>query len=155
MTETPRLDEIAIRTAPEVFHARKWGVSWNPEVMGELKKVAMASAKRRSRLCLHPSVDEYHQEALIVYERQAIEIPQRRKNGFDSKIALEGRANMRFFDERGKLLSRMVIDANSNPYIHTRSSNFHCLEVLGAWFVFLEICEGPFLPDTTQFWRSE
>ena len=155
MTETPQLDEIAIRTAPEVFHARQWGMSWNQEIINELKEVAIASPRRRSRLCLHPSPDEHHQEMLIVLQKGAIEMPQRRKNGFDSKIALEGRASMSFFDERGELLSRCVIDARTNPYLHTRSLKFHCLEIVSEWFVFLEICKGPFLPGTTQFWRPE
>jgi cupin fold WbuC family metalloprotein len=155
MTETPQLDEIAIRTAPEVFRARKWGIPWNKEIIDELKEVAIASPRRRSRLCLHPSPDEHHQEMLIVLQKGAIEIPQRRKNGFDSKIALEGRAIMRFFDERGKLMSKWVIDSGTNPYLHTRNLEYHCLEVVSAWFIFLEICEGPFLPGTTQFWNSK
>jgi cupin fold WbuC family metalloprotein len=154
MTETPQLDEIAIRTAPEVFHARKWGISWSKEVIEELKIVAMTSARRRSRLCLHPSEDERHQEMLIVLQKDAIEIPQKRKNGFDTKVAVEGSALMRFFDESGHLLSRHLIDSTANPYLHTRGPNFHCLEVVSAWFVFLEICEGPFLPGTTQFWNK-
>ena len=125
MTETTLLDKIAIRTAPVVFHARQWGISWNKEIIDELKEVAIASPRRRSRLCLHPSLDEHHQEMLIVLQKGAIEMPQRRKNGFDSKIALEGRANMRFFDERGELSSKRVIGAGTNPYLHARSLEFH------------------------------
>jgi glucose-6-phosphate isomerase len=151
MTETPQLDEIAIRRAPEVFHARKWGISWSTEIIDELKEVAIASPRRRSRLCLHPSKDEHHQETLIVLQKEAIEIPQRRKNGFDSKVALEGEALMTYLGTGGETQFTYFLQAGTAPYLHTSNSLYHYLEVLSTWFVFLEICKGPFHSGTTEF----
>lgn len=148
---TPRLNAIACRTSTEVFHANEWGVSWDGEIIEELKQVALSSARSRSRLCLHPNPSEVHQEMLIVMARSAVELPQRRTLGFDTKVAIEGKASLRYYSPAGELTRSVGLGGDDSIYVHTASSEYHSLLVESDWFVFLEILEGPFDSSTTEF----
>lgn len=146
-----KLETIARRTAPDVFHARNWGATWGEEVISELKVVAGASTRSRARLCLHPSPSDLHQEMLIVMSKSAIETPQRRAIGFDTKIVLEGTATLRYFSDQGDLVGSTDLGGNDALYVHTSGPEFHCLSIRSPWFVFLEVLQGPFDSTTTEF----
>ena len=146
-----RLDSLAIRTAPDVFHAKYWGLSWGQEIISELKDVARVSARQRARLCLHPSPSDAHQEMLIVMTQSAIETPQRRTIGFDTKLVVEGRATLNYFSEQGEFARSTDLGGSGALYTHTCSQEFHALSVKSPWFVFVEILKGPFDSTTTEF----
>jgi cupin fold WbuC family metalloprotein len=145
------LDVIARRTSTDVFHANEWGVSWGGEIIEELKQVALSSARSRSRLCLHPNPSEVHQEMLIVMARSAVELPQRRTLGFDTKVVIEGEARLRYYSPAGELTRSVGLGRDDSIYVHTASSEYHSLLVESDWFVFLEILKGPFDSSTTEF----
>lgn len=153
----PRLLSISQRTASDVFHANHWGLVWGNEVIDELKEVASRSERSRSRLCLHPSQGDRHQEMLIVMSRDAIERPQRRTIGFDTKIVLEGRAVLHYFASDRSIMRSVELGGEHARYVHTRGDEFHSLLISSDWFVFLEILEGPFDSNTTEFapWSTE
>jgi len=144
------LDVIARRTSAEVFHANEWGVSWGGEIIKELKEVALSSARGRSRLCLHPDPSEVHQEMLIVMARSAVELPQRRTIGFDTKVVIEGQATLRYYSPAGELTRSVGLGGEASLYVHTASNEYHSLLVESDWFVFLEILNGPFDASTTE-----
>ena len=148
---TPYLDRVARRTSPDVFHASNWGISWGREVVDELKGIAKASVRSRARLCLHPSPDDLHQEMLIVFANTAIESVQRRTIGFDTKIALEGRATLRYYLPTGELTREIKLGHEHAIYVHTSGNEYHSLTVETDWFVFLEVLQGPFDGATTEF----
>jgi cupin fold WbuC family metalloprotein len=145
------LDAVARRTSTEVFHANEWGVSWGREIIEELKEVALSSARGRARLCLHPNPSEVHQEMLIVMARSAVELPQRRSLGFDTKVIIEGQATLRYYSPDGNLTRSVGLGGGASMYVHTASSEYHSLLVESDWFVFLEILKGPFDSSTTEF----
>jgi cupin fold WbuC family metalloprotein len=145
------LDAIARRTSTEVFHANKWGVSWGREIIEELKEVALRSDRSRARLCLHPNPSDAHQEMLIVMARSAVELPQRRTLGFDTKIVIEGQATLRYYSPEGSQIRGVRLGGEASIYVHTGSSEYHSLLVESDWFVFLEILKGPFDASTTEF----
>ncbi len=147
----PRLGAIARRTSTEVFHANEWGVSWGRGIIEELKEVALSSDRNRSRLCLHPNPSEVHQEMLIVMARSAVELPQRRTLGFDTKVVIEGQATLRYYSPAGDLTRSVALGGNASKYVHTASSEYHSLLIESEWFVFLEILNGPFDASTTEF----
>jgi cupin fold WbuC family metalloprotein len=144
------LDAIARRTSTEVFHANEWGVSWGGEIIEELKQVALSSARSRSRLCLHPRPTDVHQEMLIVMARSAVELPQRRTLGFDTKVVIEGQAALRYYSPAGDLTRSVGLGGDASMYVHTASNEYHSLMVESDWFVFLEILNGPFDASTTE-----
>ena len=148
---TPRLDLIARRTSPDVFHALEWGTSWGREVIDDLKTVAEASERSRARLCLHPTPEDQHQEMLIVMKASAIERAQRRTTGFDTKIVVEGRATLHYFTPVGRPTRAVSLGDDHAMYVQTRSAEYHSLLVESDWFVFLEILQGPFNAATTEF----
>lgn len=145
------LDQISIRKMENVFHAKTWGLNWGNELINELKQVANQNKDHRARLCLHPSINDEHQEMLIVMNNLAIEKPQRRTIGFDTKLVLEGKAKLNFFDASAKFLRFINLGGSDFLYTHTNTDEFHALEIISEWFVFLEILKGPFTPETTEF----
>lgn len=145
------LESISKQTSEGVFHANTWGLNWGNEIIDELKSVALKSPRKRSRLCLHPFKNESHQEMLIVMHKSAIEKPQKRTNGFDSKIVIHGEANLNYFNDEGEILRTISLGQNKSLYVHTRSDEYHALGIVSDWFVFLEILGGPFTELTTKF----
>ena len=83
--------------------------------------------------------------------RDAVEEPQRRAIGFDSKIVIEGEATLRYFSEDGVASRAVRLGGDGSSYVHTCSDEFHSLLVQSDWFVFVEILEGPFDAMTTEF----
>ncbi len=142
---------MANETAVGVFHARQWGMTFGSEIIQELKISARNNPRSRARLCLHPNQNDVHQEMLIVMHSSAIEKPQRRTIGFDTKIVLEGNAKFIYYDEVGQEQSSLLLSQDGLRYVHTNSSEFHSLQILSEWFVFLEVLKGPFTEGTTEF----
>jgi len=145
------LDKISKQTSEGVFHANTWGLNWGSDLIDELKIAALKNSRNRSRLCLHPSKNDLHQEMLIVMSKSAIEKPQRRTIGFDTKIVIEGEANLHYFNDEGDLLRIIELGQNKSHYVHTCNNDYHALEIVSDWFVFLEILRGPFSATATKF----
>jgi cupin fold WbuC family metalloprotein len=145
------LDKISKQTSEGVFHANNWGLNWGNEIIDELKSIALQSPRNRSRLCLHPDKNESHQEMLIVMHNSAIEKPQKRTNGFDSKIVIYGEANLNYFNDQGIIIRTVALGKNKSHYVHTCSEEYHALDIVSEWFIFLEILRGPFTEFTTKF----
>lgn len=142
---------VSQQTSPEVFHAYQWGINWGFALIDELKAVASGNERSRARLCMHPSPSDRHQEMLIVMGKTAVERPQRRTIGFDTKIVIEGTALLRYYTSENEPTRSVELGGEHAHYVHTRSDEFHSLLVTSEWFVFLEILEGPFGPTTTEF----
>ena len=145
------LQRVAFETSEGVFHSKKWGIAFGSEIIQDLKVVARNNPRSRARLCLHPNQSDIHQEMLIVMHKSAIEKPQRRTIGFDTKIVFEGEANLIYCDEAGRECRRILLSQDGLRYVHTNTSEFHSLQILSEWFVFLEVLKGPFTIGTTEF----
>jgi cupin fold WbuC family metalloprotein len=145
------LEKYAIKKSSDVYHAKNWGISWGVDLIDELKTIALKSTRSRSRLCLHPYISDNHQEMLIVMHKKAIERPQKRTIGFDTKIVIEGEANLHYLNDEGDLLRIIELGRTKSHYVHTCTSEYHALEIVSDWFVFLEILKGPFTEKTTKF----
>ena len=100
---------------------------------------------------MHPSPDDSHQEMLIVMAQSAVERPQRRTTGFDTKIVMEGIATLRYFSDQGGLIRSVDLGGNGALYVHTNGTEFHSLSIRSPWFVFIEVLQGPFNSTTTEF----
>lgn len=149
---SPRLlARFSRQTSTDVFHALNWGMTWGVELVEELKEVAARSDRGRARLCFHPSTNDQHHEMLIVMSRTAIERPQRRTIGFDTKVVVEGRARLRYYSDDGEPTRAVELGGEYARYVHTCSNEFHSLLICSDWFVFLEILKGPFDSRTTEF----
>jgi cupin fold WbuC family metalloprotein len=154
--EIRQLDVFAHETSAGVFHANEWGYVWGHEIINQLKEVALRSDRSRARLCLHPDPAELHQEMLIVMANSAIELPQRRSTGFDTKIVIEGQAVLQYFSPDGEQTRSVKLGGDRFLYVHTANSDYHALQIESEWFVFLEILRGPFDATTTEFasWKQ-
>ena len=142
---------LANETAVGVFHARQWGLTFGSEIIQELKIAARNNPRSRARLCLHPNQNDVHQEMLIVMHESVIEKPQRRTIGFDTKIVIEGNAKFIYYDDVGLELRSIFLSQDGLRYVHTNTTEFHSLQILSEWFVFLEVLKGPFTEATTEF----
>jgi cupin fold WbuC family metalloprotein len=142
---------LANQTSVGVFHAKQWGLTFGSEIIQELKLAALNNPRSRARLCMHPNQSDVHQEMLIVMHKSAIEKPQRRTIGFDTKLVFEGNAEFIYYDEVGRERRRIFLSQDGLRYVHTNSFEYHSLKVLSEWFVFLEVLKGPFSEGTTEF----
>ena len=142
---------VTNETSAGVFHAKQWGMTFGSEIIQELKIVARDNPRSRARLCLHPSKNDVHQEMLIVMHKSAIEQPQRRTIGFDTKVVIEGNAEFIYYDDVGQVRRSIFLSQHGVRYVHTNTSEFHSLKILSEWFVFLEVLKGPFSVGTTEF----
>jgi cupin fold WbuC family metalloprotein len=142
---------LANQTSVGVFHAKQWGLTFGSEIIQELKLAALNNPRSRARLCLHPNQNDVHQEMLIVMHESAIEKPQRRTIGFDTKVVFEGNAEFIYYDDIGRELRRIFLSEDGLRYVHTNTSEFHSLKILSEWFVFLEVLKGPFSEGDTEF----
>ena len=145
------LDAIAYRESPEVFHAKSWGINWGSELIESLKLIAAQNPRQRSRLCLNPTPQDRHQEMLICLGANAVETPQRRTTGFDTKVVIDGEATFQYFTADGRKSREINLGESCQRYVNTCGDEYHALQSRTDWFVFLEICAGPFYPGVTQF----
>lgn len=131
---------------PDVYIVQNQTFALDNKIIEEFKDFAFNSTRKQARLCLHSSEDDYFNEMLIVYHKECNELIQKRKNGFDKKIVIEGTANYKFFDYKMRMLGAFKLKTGEIFYMSSDESAFHQLEVISDFFIFIEIANGPFNP---------
>lgn len=72
-----------------------------PQAIAELKRQADTSEKQRSRLNLHPSVDDAIQEMIIVFSSACRMPPHKNLQRSESVHVIEGSLDLLVFDQEG------------------------------------------------------
>jgi cupin fold WbuC family metalloprotein len=134
----------------EVYYSELPFVHIGPPDLEELKTIAAANPRKRSRLCVHPTPEASLHEMFIVHGREAYVRPHRhlmRKEGF---MVLEGEADLLTFSDSGDL--QKVIRMNTRSfYMRLNEPTFHMLIIRSEFLVFYEATSGPFNVADTQF----
>ena len=117
-----------------------------------LKRTALTSPNKRSRLCLHHTNSHLTHEMIIVFHEQTI-VPVHRhpKSRSESYHIIEGSMKVFFFDEVGNPLTYIILDANSNshPIFYRLSSyTWHLPIPTSEFMVYHECLTGPFVKDS-------
>jgi cupin fold WbuC family metalloprotein len=142
-----------IEEQPDILRATAECPAITSEIIGELKRRAVASPRRRARWCAHPGNQSDTQEMVIVLTRDSCIPPHRHPGRSELLCVLEGRAKAWFFDEAGRVLRclHMTPPAEGGTFLYrTKPEEFHTLELETEFFVFLETTKGPFDPGATE-----
>lgn len=141
------------RVSPEVFYSDGGFRAVGPAEVTFLKEAALASPKRRARLCMHESADASQQEMLIVMHRSSYVRPHRHFGKVETLGVVEGRCDALLFTEEGALseVVAMTSPAEGGAFFYRMPPRrFHTLMFHTDWVVFLETTIGPFDPATSE-----
>lgn len=138
-------------TKAGVFHSLKWGQVIPETFISELILSAQNNSDRKARLCLHPNPNEITQVTFLAlvapYEDHL------HKHPFKPEIMFPilGRAELTIFDENRSKPSVVTLDAENPIPISIEVNTVHALKVLSTNFVFIEIGNGPFASNSTEY----
>jgi cupin fold WbuC family metalloprotein len=150
-TASRSLAEIAVQTAPDVWHRRARSSFVPRSVIEELKRLADSSDRKRCRLCLHVSPDDIDQQMLIVMHRDAQDRPHYHPSKIEVIQPIEGDADLIQLKADGERVRSISISARDVFCFVNEPFSVHFLEVTTDYFVFLEISRGPFTKESTVY----
>ncbi|MFC1767470.1 WbuC family cupin fold metalloprotein [Candidatus Margulisiibacteriota bacterium] len=123
----------------------------NSKVIEEIKKRALASPRKRFRLCLHHSVEQQTHEMLIVFHKDTFMPPHKHPKGkSESYHVIEGSMTVFFFDDKGKVIDKIDMEqyGSNKPFLYRLSDSiWHMPVPTSEWLVFHETYTGPFQKD--------
>jgi cupin fold WbuC family metalloprotein len=116
------------------------------EIIDRLKQLALASPRRRARLCLHRQQGELPHEMVIVFHRDSYMPPHRHPPGkTESYHVVEGAMLVHIFDDAGELRQTLRLGGTGGTFMYRLSSNlWHMPVALTEWLVYHEVYSGPF-----------
>ena len=140
------------RVSAEVFIARDPIVTWSVEDLDFIKRAALASPRRRARICAHKTNDDVLHEMLIVLVSGGYIRPHKHPTKSESFHVIEGEINILIFDEDGTP-SRVNHLSGSDPrksfYFRLPPDVYHTVLLLSEIAVVHETTSGPFDPNQT------
>lgn len=119
-----------------------------------LKARAASNRRRRSRLCLHPGVDDPLHEMLIVHAAGAYVRPHKHLGKAESVHIIEGRMKIVIFDGQGAVTEVIALGpyAEGGHFCDRLAANtFHTVLPVSDVVVFHEATKGPFDRAETVF----
>lgn len=139
---------------PEVYYSDDALVTADDATIAELKRIAAANPRLRSRLCTHPDPSSGLHEMLIVHHRQAYVRPHRHFGKPESFHLMEGTARVVIFEDDGQIrdvLEMAPYGQDKLCYYRMPDETFHTILITSEWLVFHETTAGPFDPSGTAF----
>ncbi len=123
----------------------------------ELKRIALESPLKRSRLCLHHTQDDPVQEMVIALHRDTYLRPHRHQGKSESFHMIEGAVCIAFFDDAGAILQtvRLFADLQKTFLYRLSESLWHTVIPLTEFAVFQEVTTGPFSSSEYPAWEPE
>ena len=138
----------------EVLYTTRSLSTLTPEDIRTIKAVALASPRRRARLCTHAAAEDALHEMLIVVEQASYIRPHRHFHRPESLLVLEGRADAVFFTEDGaidQVIQLAPYGTGGTFYYRIDSPQYHMLLLRSDWLVLVESSLGPFNPSASEF----
>jgi len=144
----------------DVFYTTQSLSLLTAEDIGITRDLAMASPRRRARLCTHAAAGDALHEMLIAVERSSYIRPHRHLNRPESLLVLDGQADAVFFAEDGaieQVIRLAPFAAGGTFYYRVERPQYHTLLLRTPWLIFVETCTGPFDPSRSEFapWAPE
>ena len=122
-----------------------------PTIISDLKRRALASPRKRFRLCMHHTNEQQTHEMLIVFHKDTFMPPHRHPKGkSESYHIVEGSMTVYFFDDGGKVIRviEMGVLSSEKAFLYRLSSNiWHMPVATSDWLVYHETYSGPFEKD--------
>jgi glucose-6-phosphate isomerase len=118
------------------------------DVVADLKIRALASLRKRFRLCMHHSTEHQTQEMVIVAHKDTYIPPHRHPVGkSESYHVIEGKMTVYFFDDSGRIIRSVKMGkfGGKTSFLYRLSSNkWHMPVPTSKWVVYHETYSGPF-----------
>ncbi len=140
--------EHLYRKSPGVFTAKGPIACINKADLDIIKKDACISPLRRSRICVHSDADDPVQEMIIALCSDSYIPPHRHIGKTESFHIIEGRADIYFFEETGKISHMISLEENGTEGFYYRLSAplYHTVLSCGEMAIIHETITGPFCP---------
>ena len=142
------------RTSEEVYHATDAMIKIENEDIEFLIKAASTTKRQRIRYCSHHNVEELVHEMFIIHPCNAYVRPHRHIKHIESILIIKGDVDYLIFNKDGSLHSILPMGdcSSGKPFYNSlRESEYHSLLIYSDWLVFLEITQGPLIPEDVQF----
>jgi len=137
----------------EVFVADEPIVEVGDEDVQFLKRQALASPRRRARICAHPSGEDTLHEMIIAISADSYIHPHRHFGKSESFHVIEGSVDVAIFEDDGAL-ARVValgVPGSGRQFFYRLSDRlFHTLRIRTPVLVIHEVTNGPFDPAATE-----
>ncbi len=118
-------------------------------LLDELAAKAAASPRLRAHHNIHATSADPVQRFLVVAQGDAYFRPHRHASRAELALLLRGSVDVLLFDERGRVLARHPVGADTGSFAYeTAQGLWHTLVPCAAGCAFLEIKEGPYDPAT-------
>lgn len=140
--------------SPEVLIAAEPVVTVNRADVDRLCARALRNARRRMRLCTHPSNDSKVHEMLIVHTPETYVRPHKHLDKSESFHIIKGSADVIIFSDTGSIQQIISMgDYASGRIFYYRLSEplFHSLVITSDVLIFHEATNGPFVRSETVF----
>ena len=122
-----------------------------PAIVDDLKRRALASPRKRFRLCMHHTNEHPTQEMLIVFHKDTFMPPHRHPQGkSESYHVVEGSMTVYVFDDDGNVVRSIEMGeaGGQKAFLYRLSSNaWHMPVITSEWLVYHETYSGPFEKD--------
>ena len=118
----------------------------NEEMIENLKAIASNHPLKRSRVCIHESIENKVHEMIIVAHKDGVIPPHKHPNGKpESYHVLEGELKVLIYDKDGNQVDKFILSHNSHPKMYRiRGGIWHQPIPITEWVVYHEVATGPF-----------
>jgi cupin fold WbuC family metalloprotein len=140
------------KKSDEVFVALDAIVQWGDEEIAFVKRTALASPRKRARICAHKSNDDALHEMIIAIAASSYIHPHRHIEKAESFHIIEGEVDVPVFDEDGAVVDVIELGGPGSGrrfYYRLSHSAFHTLLIRSESLVVHEVTNGPFARDRT------
>jgi cupin fold WbuC family metalloprotein len=137
---------------PEVYQAEGPIVGVSREEMNFIKAKAMATPRRRARLCSHPGPDDATHEMLIWLGKNNNLHPHVHPGKVESFHVMEGLMTVVLFEDDGKILEAVKMGDYASGrafYYRQQRSIYHTILPETDLVSFQEVTQGPFSRTNT------
>lgn len=117
--------------------------------LNRLKKLALEHPLKRSRICLHESIESAVQEMIIVAHKSTVIEPHKHPVGKpESYHVLEGSLLVKIYADTGICTQFIILDQKSScKFYRIKGDVWHQPIPLSEWVVYHEVYNGPFSKD--------
>jgi cupin fold WbuC family metalloprotein len=136
----------------EVFVALDPIVKWGDDEIAFVKRTALASPRKRARICAHRNNDDALHEMIIAISAQSYIHPHRHIGKSESFHVVEGEVDVAVFDEAGSVVDLIELGAPGSGrrfFYRMSHSAFHTLLIRSDVLVVHEVTNGPFARERT------
>ncbi len=144
----------------EIAYAQERVIEIDKAMLDAVKQKALATPRKRSRICAHKDPENPLHEMFIVHTKDAYVRPHKHLNKSESFYVIEGAVTVVMFTEEGdidEVIEMGDVRSGKPFYYRTEDAIFHTIIITSDVLVFHEVTKGPFVKSDTvyAFWAPE